>query len=71
MTYTPRKNRSLDLPSPNPAYDMGDSASTASISKNKSDAIEYGKRKEREWSGEWNIKDMREVARALRGLRLR
>lgn len=30
---------------------------------------EIWRRKEREWSGEWNVKDMDEVAKALRGLR--
>jgi hypothetical protein len=30
---------------------------------------ECGRRKEREWSGEWNRGDMEEVVRALRGLR--
>lgn len=37
----------------------------------KSDAYEEWKRKEREWSGEWNVRDMQEVAKALRGLRAR
>ena len=32
-------------------------------------AQECGRRKEREWSGEWNRGDMEEVVRALRGLR--
>jgi hypothetical protein len=71
VTYTPRKNRSFDIPSSSSAYGMGDSSTTASIKGDKLDAIEYGKRKEREWSGEWNVKDMGEVAKALRGLRRR
>jgi hypothetical protein len=32
---------------------------------------ECGRRKEREWSGEWNRKDMDEVKKALRGLKAR
>lgn len=32
-------------------------------------SVEWGRRKEREWSGEWNVKDMNHVARALRGLK--
>jgi hypothetical protein len=34
-------------------------------------STEWGRRKEREWSGEWNIKDMDDVARKLRGLKRR
>lgn len=30
---------------------------------------DFGRRKEREWSGEWNVKDMEDVARKLRGLK--
>ncbi len=30
---------------------------------------DYGRRKEREWSGEWNVRDMDAVARRLRGLK--
>lgn len=30
---------------------------------------EIWRRKEQEWSGEWNIQDMDEVAKALRGLK--
>ncbi|KAF8956212.1 hypothetical protein BDZ97DRAFT_1590640, partial [Flammula alnicola] len=33
------------------------------------ESIEFGRRKEREWSGEWNMKDMDDVARRLRGLK--
>ncbi|KAF5311978.1 hypothetical protein D9619_003783 [Psilocybe cf. subviscida] len=29
----------------------------------------FGRRKEREWSGEWNLKDMNDVAARLRGLK--
>ncbi|KDR69949.1 hypothetical protein GALMADRAFT_145003 [Galerina marginata CBS 339.88] len=32
-------------------------------------SAEFGRRKEREWSGEWNMKDMEDVARRLRGLK--
>jgi hypothetical protein len=32
-------------------------------------SIEFGRRKEREWSGEWNLKDMEDVAKKLRGLK--
>lgn len=32
-------------------------------------SVEWGRRKEREWSGEWNVKDMNHVVRALRGLK--
>ncbi|RDB27194.1 hypothetical protein Hypma_004417 [Hypsizygus marmoreus] len=32
---------------------------------------EFGKRKERGWSGEWNRKDMSEVVKGLRGLKAR
>ena len=31
----------------------------------------WGRRKEKGWSGEWNVKDMEHVAKALRGLRAR
>ncbi|KXN90311.1 hypothetical protein AN958_04344 [Leucoagaricus sp. SymC.cos] len=34
-------------------------------------ALEYGYRKEKEWSGEWNVKDMGQVKNVLRGLRAR
>jgi hypothetical protein len=34
-------------------------------------STEWGRRKEREWSGEWNIKDMDDVAKKLRGLKRR
>ncbi|KIM47205.1 hypothetical protein M413DRAFT_440704 [Hebeloma cylindrosporum] len=34
-------------------------------------STEWGRRKEREWSGEWNIKDMDDVAKKLRELRRR
>ena len=34
-------------------------------------STEWGRRKEREWSGEWNIRDMDDVARKLRGLKRR
>jgi len=32
---------------------------------------EWGRRKEREWSGEWNVKDMQHVTNVLRGLKAR
>lgn len=32
---------------------------------------EWGRRKEKDWSGEWNVKDMERVANALRGLKAR
>lgn len=31
----------------------------------------FGRRKEREWSGEWNLKDMDDLAKKLRGLKRR
>lgn len=31
--------------------------------------VDWGRRKEREWSGEWNLKDMEDVAKKLRGLK--
>jgi hypothetical protein len=34
-----------------------------------SQSTEFGRRKERDWSGEWNIKDMEAVAKKLRGLK--
>ncbi|TFK64797.1 hypothetical protein BDN72DRAFT_251901 [Pluteus cervinus] len=33
------------------------------------DLPEWGKRKEREWSGEWNVRDMDDVVKGLRGLK--
>ena len=36
-----------------------------------SDVNEEWRRKEKEWSGEWNVRDMQEVAKALRGLKAR
>ncbi|EKM81465.1 hypothetical protein AGABI1DRAFT_105045 [Agaricus bisporus var. burnettii JB137-S8] len=64
ICHTPRRNRSCDIPSPR-SDDIGN-PTTTSI-----EVVEYGKRKEKEWSGEWNVKDMAEVAKALRGLRRR
>jgi hypothetical protein len=32
---------------------------------------EWGRREEEDWSGEWNVKDMRRVAKQLRGLKVR
>jgi len=37
----------------------------------ESPPLEWGRRKEREWSGEWNVKDMKAVADKLRGLKAR
>ncbi|KAF9482989.1 hypothetical protein BDN70DRAFT_375015 [Pholiota conissans] len=37
--------------------------------KAPTETTEFGRRKEREWSGEWNLKDMDDVARRLRGLK--
>ena len=34
-------------------------------------SLEWGRRKEKDWSGEWNVKDMEHVANALRGLKAR
>jgi len=34
-------------------------------------SLAWGRRKEREWSGEWNVKDMKQVAIALRSLKAR
>ena len=34
-------------------------------------SLEWGRRKEKDWSGEWNVKDMDRVAKALRGLKAR
>ena len=31
--------------------------------------VEWGRRKEREWSGEWNMRDMEDVAMKLRCLK--
>jgi len=33
------------------------------------DLLEWGKRKEREWSGEWNMRDMGDVVKGLRNLK--
>lgn len=43
----------------------------ASVSTSTINNVEFGYRKERDWSGEWNVKDMDEVMGALRGLRIR
>ncbi len=40
-------------------------------SHQSSDVSEEWRRKERGWSGEWNVRDMQEVAKALRGLKAR
>ena len=34
-------------------------------------SLEWGRRKGKDWSGEWNVKDMNRVANALRGLKAR
>ncbi|TFK33124.1 hypothetical protein BDQ12DRAFT_691533 [Crucibulum laeve] len=36
----------------------------------RGESIEFGRRKEREWSGEWNVRDMGDVQKRLRGLKL-
>lgn len=33
--------------------------------------LEWGKRKEKGWSGEWNVKDMKDVVEGLRCLKAR
>jgi len=43
----------------------------AAISASMANLADFGRRKEREWSGEWNVKDMEDVVKALRGLRVR
>jgi hypothetical protein len=46
-------------------------AMTADATQHDTLSVEWGRRKEREWSGEWNVKDMDHVTRTLRGLKAR
>lgn len=39
------------------------------LSVNIGSQVEHGRRKENEWSGEWNLEDIGEVVKALRGLK--
>lgn len=43
----------------------------ATLPMNMGTNMEWGKRKEAAWSGEWNVQDMDVVVRGLRGLRVR
>ena len=47
----------------------GSSTAAADRGRRKGKGKEVWRRKEKEWSGEWNVKDMDEVAKALRGLK--
>ena len=49
----------------------GISTAAADRGRRKGKGKEVWRRKEKEWSGEWNVKDMDEVAKALRGLKAR
>ena len=49
----------------------GSAAAAADRGRRKGKGKEVWRRKEKEWSGEWNVKDMDEVAKALRGLKAR
>ncbi|CAA7265242.1 unnamed protein product [Cyclocybe aegerita] len=54
---------------PLPGDGKEDAHANANVNVNGQLTVEWGRRKEREWSGEWNKRDMEEVARALRGLK--
>ncbi|KAF5310461.1 hypothetical protein D9611_012293 [Ephemerocybe angulata] len=57
----PRAAASLDMPRPTPVdYVYGHA---------RKGTEDWGKRKEREWSGEWNVKDMGDVKQKLRELK--
>ncbi|KAF6748218.1 hypothetical protein DFP72DRAFT_820578 [Ephemerocybe angulata] len=57
----PRTAASLDMPRPTPVdYVYGHA---------RKGTEDWGKRKEREWSGEWNVKDMGDVKQKLRELK--
>lgn len=62
-------SRSLDEPERVTAARRKE-ALAAAASASTANLVDYGKRKERDWSGEWNVKDMEDVVKALRGLRV-
>jgi len=65
-------SRSLDEPERVTAARRKESAAAAVVASSSTTIlVDYGKRKEKEWSGEWNVKDMEDVVRGLRGLRVR
>lgn len=64
-------SRSLDEPERVTATRRQEAVVVVAPSASSTTLVDYGKRKEREWSGEWNVKDMEDVVRALRGLRVR
>ncbi|KAJ2928046.1 hypothetical protein H1R20_g9057, partial [Candolleomyces eurysporus] len=72
--YRPRAAASLDIERPAAAKDYRSPADYVWGKKQKdvkgSDAdADWGHRKEREWSGEWNVKDMGDVVKKLRELK--
>jgi len=73
MATTPSvRGASLDGVRPDHAPFQG-IAVTATQSTERSNApgLEWNKRKGQGWSGEWNRRDMKHVAKALRGLKAR
>lgn len=67
-TPSPRGATSLDISVK--AFDPPFTGITTAVDANTT-VPEWGRRKEKEWSGEWNIKDMDYVVKALRGLKAR
>ncbi|KJA15520.1 hypothetical protein HYPSUDRAFT_71976 [Hypholoma sublateritium FD-334 SS-4] len=60
---TPRPAEYVPAPRPHPP------PAQAPAVDNSLHPGDFGRRKEREWSGEWNVRDMDAVARRLRGLK--
>lgn len=52
-----------------PPFEEYSDASRSASRAGANGASGFGRRKEREWSGEWNLKDMNDVAARLRGLK--
>lgn len=61
---TTTRGRSLDELERNTTATVGSNTVNVNL-------VDFGRRKEKEWSGEWNVRDMEEVMNALRCLRVR
>jgi hypothetical protein len=69
MATTPSsRGKSFDRTSP-PFQEI--TATFGPESRGDEISLEWGRRREKDWSGEWNVKDMDRVAKALRGLKAR
>lgn len=74
---TPRQvgrqpSRSLDeCGSVSARYQGKDTNTATNASTTTANFVDYGYKRERDWSGEWNVKDMEQVMHSLRCLRIR